>query len=1396
MKIERKFSLPESGGIGAPLKLHEGGILEGGHGRPVLRVFPVDNYEFPKEVKDQAKEWHVIKVPLLGQNIGHGEKPDWCGRTSCAMAYNYFQLLQGGNAGERYITHSRAGDPECLLDLRHPGGERAFWLPYDNALPKKGWNTYPAQSYEVQSDYRSYLLANGKPIPLKGEIPLPQQDLFPPPPAVRPLGLGPILRYSAPANLDSYDSVPGHLLPDSMRGQAEEIRNSEKRVRERFAHLVSCLRANNPVVIYTGVGRRHTEKDGTIINPRHIILICGYCILRVGGEDQLWLVTADPSTKRGLVENKQFSVPDPKGLVDLGHPIGASHTLFRMRGGYIAGDRRPDIAAYASFNLVRAKAFFEKNLETVGTDYNLVLDHRDRRGGRYLFREEFTPAPPEVVDSSFSRPRYVFPLRGTTAASSPFERYFNNESLETGVGGYYVLGLQRNLHGGIHLFPPAESRKATPVQAIAPGYVVAARLPGSTAPCRADGVMEALGNWPGFVLVRHELEDLTQPPPPGNQAPPPRAFYTLYMHLSSPAFPGEPEAAAASVPDYFTRVPWFREMYKRRFGAWVNISDTAGGHPLGTMLWSVEPTTASASQAKVLGANGQPQELTVKTAAGQAQWLYKAPPANLTKAVEALEKGKVLTFPEPFFPVAIGDVVGFVAPLPTDPLRDAPRLKIKREQQVDKFEFRSGFLHFQVFAPEADAKSGIKLLAKLANDLELPEEHKSARRTPALPPLTENTEDNFLEVSELEQHLEKSLPQEDQADFHKATHKHFLASQDRKNFGYAKSVIALLDTHTSFAPRAEKPDWKSCTGFEYPLKVEVDVGYLPLPAKNTMIENGSYELELFFEQELDGGTWRRMDCPSQTCGVDLNGRMVCKPASIKLDENKLKGARNGILPLTLMVPATADRLTLKAKQGFTVEQTVPLRGSDGYLFTQGITRRWRNVLLTHKNEWAPDVVRGVLRKVKEELASQSTSVRVTEEQAAQIAWCDAEKEEHVPRVLDNGSDEGDKLFQASGSLPPSGKIENLHPITAVWLLNVLDKQNKARVKSEWPVPDFRKAQPHPLYAGWVKQSGEHRVGGTATAVIIDEDFGYDSKHQIALRMKQGQSVVDLTRGAAASSSGNIVHTVATGFWGDWTLEAVTVPPPGDTSAPKALSPRKRDDRLAADLSVPRPKLVGAQGKEVELREPPRRLPDGSWQWRLDFEKPVPLELSGFMSLRTSKTQDGAAPSYVDAFVPVTARPLQTWTGPEVSRTHFAQENGFIVGLTDEGSNVWRDPKKKLYVVGDLVPYKACFDAMDFPVGWGLVQGLAHLTAKKIAFELLSISETNELSCIVRAANPDKLLEVTTATKKRRREGSKDIELTFGPAVCEDPKQLALWIFDEQRKTVLNCRPAAADVKLG
>lgn len=1407
MPLKRQFRLDyDSDGVAT-----DDSTIRESKDHSTMRAFPVDFYEFPEEIKRKAQEWHVLKVPLLGQRIDASEGTDWCGRTSASMVYNYFQLLKGGDPRERYITHSRAGNPKNKLDLRYPTGHRAFFQYFaDEPGLNRGWDVYPSGNYEVTSSHLEYEASRS----VDGEIPLPLSQLLTSDENKRPKGIGGVLRYLSTSD-DA--ALEGRLLPTSLRDRADQIAGDEDAIRERFAHIIKCLRANNPVVIYTGLG----TPSGRFDRPLHIIVICGYCILKTGGKSQLWLVTADPSAKGKLASEKFLSAPNPTGNCDLGHALTPEHGLFRIQSGVLPkGEEKLD--GFASLNLVRGGAFFKVNPTTQGTPNNRFLDHKDRTGGYYLYREQPTYAPDEVVDSSFGRPRYVFPLRGGNAANHPWQCFHNNESLDTGIGGYYVLGLQRNLHGGVHLFPPV-GQDFTPVSAIAPGYIVAARLPSKEAPCLTPDVTRAIGNWPGFVLVRHEVE--ARPEDEGAKGAQEQGrkgvFYSLYMHLRSPAFPkdlapAKPGATASSEPadptafnKYAQEVPWFRELCRRRFGGWVNVSEV-DKTPLGSLFWCQEPVAEADQQPpaegrkepksyRVLTADGASVPIQVPGAREQVQWLYKGPPGNLVEALKALAAGKVVTFDEPFFPVALGEVLGFAGPLPAELAPPPAQFQIPFSKDVPtrrkQFSLRSGFLHFQVFVPKGEAENGLQLLIELAKQLDT-----AGDKAPEFFDVTEDREDNFLEVPEIKNHLQQALPQKEREAFIQTTSDLFVAAEkiSRSSMGYAPGVVSLLDSNTSFAHEAEQPDWSSpCCRFAYPLKLEVEALYLPTPDKNPLVSGGSYELELCFEQEIAGGGWQRMECPQGGCGGELNGRKVCKPAVIKLDANKVRAAQKGLIPLSLRVPALADRMTLKARQGFFIEQAVPLQGADGRLLAQGITRRWRNVRLIQQNEWTPGSVRGVMGKLKEGLGDAYQAP--AEDAAVQVAWCDAEKEAHIERLpsLRTGQEApaaeptppGAKHFTAKGWLSPDRQLENLHPVTAVWLLNVLDKQKRARVRDEWTVPPFRQEDPRPLGSGWMRSAGERRVGGTATAIVIDEDFGYDKQNRVTLLAKQGEQALCLARGREFAPGGNIIQEVATSFWGDWTLVVADTAEP-----PQALEPKSRLPFLDAAISVPRPKLIGEQTVgEPAVIEKPQRQADGSWRWLLRFENPAPRLLPAFIVMRTHGSETGPGNPYPERVLPVTARPLQSATEPPVDETLFVldKDKGFITGLTTAGTKLWKSDK--FFIIKDRVRFKPCFEAADIQVGWSLVKGLSALKAKRLNFTLKLLSQDG-MSCALESS--EELARFTLEGVTVRKASKTRVELTFTPAPCDDAKLQALWVFDEQREHILARGAAAAKARLG
>ena len=83
------------------------------------RYWPDWKYELPDKLLASLDEEHILKVPLLGQHYPGGP-PDWGGRTACSMAFNYYQLVQGGDFESKFITHWNGGQQGYFVDLRYP----------------------------------------------------------------------------------------------------------------------------------------------------------------------------------------------------------------------------------------------------------------------------------------------------------------------------------------------------------------------------------------------------------------------------------------------------------------------------------------------------------------------------------------------------------------------------------------------------------------------------------------------------------------------------------------------------------------------------------------------------------------------------------------------------------------------------------------------------------------------------------------------------------------------------------------------------------------------------------------------------------------------------------------------------------------------------------------------------------------------------------------------------------------------------------------------------------------------------------------------------------------------------------------------------------------------------
>ena len=815
--------------------------------------------------------------------------------------------------------------------------------------------------------------------------------------------------------------------------------------------------------------------------------------------------------------------------------------------------------------------------------------------------------------------------------------------------------------------------------AVAPGYIVIARLPGRGAPILKGEVLNHLLNWPGFVVLRHEI---TERKPDGTDGQV-GVLYSLSMHLMPPAWGttknagGKPEVVIDSEAEepYLLEIPWFKSLWERRHGAFVRVANVPSGPnvPLGTVVWAAEKVgqdskgTLDKAQYKVW--DKQLRAVDIKAPGTDVvQWMYKPAPATLTLAAHSLAEGKTVTFGEPFFPVAKGDAIGFVSELPPDVYRsrkmaysveiqDESGKKTKEEHRVGVW--RSGFLHLQFFAPEgaaADKKvNGVDLLVRLAEGIAdgMKDNKGQPIKAPRFFPIEDAGEDankgpdGILSHSEIETRFKQALPEEDGKRFEKAF-ADMEKTQGRNSvhldFGYAHDIVAMMDGDTSFAPKAEAAlDWAVGCSMAYPVELQIDAQRLPPPNKNSLAD-GKYTLNIAFEkgrQSAPAVLQCTERCDRESCGGGALAPRAppasastsepastseaapaptqpCAPKPLVLDQGNFNSRlKDGVLTLRLSVPADADRMKVTGGPGLFIGAEKSPDASMVVLLSDALKERWRNTKLTGIMEWAPKVINAIHKKVKE---AGITLPLGTEE----FAWSQADTTVAIGR---KDLDEGDTntifagalsvikrvLGSGPGLISVDGKIVSLHPVTALWLLNLLERAKKLSVNSTFKRESFDTFTSAPFSIGWVTaqpssdEVHEVSLGETVHALVVDDEFEYDQARSLKLLATSGNRQLVLAAAAPYGAGGVISLPVTTCFWGEWALKSS----PSESWTGRIFGSKR--------IKVPAPEFADYSAEEKAMHlDMPRKLSNGGFLWMLKVKGRPPAELEGVVGVQVKK----------------------------------------------------------------------------------------------------------------------------------------------------------------------------------
>jgi len=1088
----------------------------------VQRVYPIDKYDIPSTLVTSPRvgRMRILKVPLLGQG---GYKGNWCGRTSMSMAYNWFQLLTEADPKEKYITHWNAGHAGWLLNLRFPSGIRAFTSPEETA-----------ESNSYDHGYGRFVDTVNKAFSGK--------------------------TYEEHA-LDTY------VAADSAQRAARLGKLDEEGVQKLFEVVVRSIEKNNPVFMYSGLTN----------GCNHLILLCGFVFIAEGNDEHLWIAVADPATESWIAS---FPGPDGKEVentLDLTKKgatlegLSPSHNLINLVTGEW-NERRATLSLVRASFFVRGKGEFgaftkakdSEEFKKYAAANALVMDDvGNPHPGGAIFSSVDTVHLKTPDDAVVARePRCVFPLEIEGISSCPIPALFRQEDRDVEAGGAYPLGAYDNLHGGVHFPTPAGGGDGVPVYAMAPGTIVAARVLLSKAETageekdrlkRAALARELAGNSPDFVLVRHEMEIASDAKGPKETF----VFHCLYMHLAAPKW------SAGDVGDSaWARVPWLSALLRERKGT-ITVVDpdpqllALGDQPrfmlgksaitpaVGDHFWPADDCkdgelAEGTLRVFLLESNAIVDLVIAPRADGRIAVVTKKPEGEVTKALDALGKGELVTFPEAHRNLVVdaGTLVGFAS---------------------GSSEKGAGFMHWEVLSP-GDGGSGVKKLLQLAAKHELDIFQTFAE--------SDGSRNNLLDPKE-EDALIALLPAEDRE------------SGDDKHVRDLRTL--------SFA---ESADGSKLTKDHYHLRID---------ARN-------------FEDVLPAGT---RDVRLVFSGGGRTETMVAPLTVAKGEKAK-----------TVEVPAWASEVEVEST-GIMVRE-FDRRIEPGDLnahMTRIAKHRWRNVSMRHLNEWSEADMLAVVE------ARFKKADQLKELVAALCWWGEAE----TPLYSEK------KLF--GDVLPKSTPIDNIHPVVAVWLINVLLERRVAYFKN--PKSEARRVKDaKAMFAGWLPATPKRAplAAGEEVSVVAVSNCPYDADLRIKVVAK-GPAKCQVVLGVGQYRSDTYLAGGPLSAWGEVGLEITHT----------AGGVEKKES----------PKWLGGESKVV-LAKPllapnvggPTIGAGGIGTWDFAFTDDCPRRLLGYVvaeaRVKAPEGQAASAWKLCKAALPITAERLPLEAGGPV------YERGFLV----------------------------------------------------------------------------------------------------------------------------------------
>ncbi|MBN1602810.1 MAG: hypothetical protein JW915_14470 [Chitinispirillaceae bacterium] len=1124
--------------------------------------YPIDNHDaqffgrtllnnFLGNKLSRLREYHVIFIPSLGQfsyesgiytkKIGDTTLSFFCGRTCGSMLYNYRTLIQGGDPLKEYIRHSTGDNSDWCMDLRFPNGDLAFC---SNGSKEKHYYRAAGAGHRCQTLGTDNGNLHGKGNDYKGTT------LFG--------------KSSCQLTKQRFD--------DAQKIRAK-LENDPHTAEEEFATILLSLRNNNPVLLYSGFSTSNFRG--------HKVIISGYLYI----DGHLWFHITNPSPYKGLV-----------GTVFSASPANATNKeqdINLDKYNFIPLERGDWNWARASYHLVRASYLLASNPQKdklvtikrgiqrfqIKAEYQLVLDDLasletqdtatlqenltdgvvsadkltvNSVGGFCYYSHKRLEVLPEILFSNIGEQTSFPILIGKDIQPGPARYYHANEFKND--SGFFPVGINRNVHGGIHVAPFEKSNEPTPVHAVADGYIIAARLPGHNNKVNNKHSAAFMKAEPGFVLIRHEIKNKNNK----NAAPIP--LYSLYMHLVSPDWDG------ISANPYRV-VPWFNRLRLERFGAvaCLNPDDKEKFCKFYRASEKFDPTSLPASLKIFLSPQDMKETTMTTRINGKVVAYGKKAPQMCEKALAALENGNIVTFNKGLLPVSRKEVLGFI-------------------------ESSGSSIHWELFSTQVE--HGISDLLDLDSNIkslfitiEEKGEHANFFEPDEFLAFVKNAFGNDKKSEKITAFKNKLEVLLQSPDYHK---KLVEALSDPVTF-VKESAVKTPSSSANSEP-AEPADSTKNEEPVIPVTVLIENPFNQISSSETALKLTAEYYDVTDTKETLIGKEDVGILSSQKFTVTLlvpasTDRIRFKSENFVMSEISMENQEIMTNLFSNLVPSRLRNVHLKSKSEWTKDGLSSL-----------IDALWMD----------ERIKKTLIRMFPEKLTKATDFPKDLKDDLMQVCWWDRIKTEEDPfgemYIKSDSAATQNETSIFSSLLPGNGMVESLHPVTLLWLLKIYNKRNWIEFSS------FHESRTDSATAPvfWnLLYKDTFSYGSQITAVVISDSFknGEPAEPlQVALLNNKINLSIPLVKRVSYKDGLWYIQFPAY-IWGPWKI-CLTTFPDAESNQGTTLSNPSGTGYETPDIPKPLPSsdalsLSTASG-------------NGDFTFLLAFSKNCPDLLSGFV----------------------------------------------------------------------------------------------------------------------------------------------------------------------------------------